>query len=119
MKKREPYTHTHTHLEGLRYLCHLPHSGYLWGRTKPTRSPAQFPRMLPKWSCKQALSLTGRKIEEREGGRERKRGRERKVERRKRERKREREREEEERKRERGGGERGREREVGVRQQIG
>lgn len=29
--------------------------------TKPTRSPTQFPRMQPKWSCKQALSLTGRK----------------------------------------------------------
>lgn len=29
--------------------------------TKPTRSPTQFPRMQRKWSCKQALSLTGKK----------------------------------------------------------
>lgn len=37
------------------------HTSVISKDTKPTRSHTQFPRMQPKWSCKQALSLTGRK----------------------------------------------------------
>lgn len=61
------------------------HTSVISKDTKPTRSHTQFPRMQPKWSCKQALSLTGRKgtgrkipmlekEEEKDGGKFRERG---------------------------------------------
>lgn len=37
------------------------HTSVISKDTKPTRSHTQFPRTQPKWSCKQALSLSGRK----------------------------------------------------------
>lgn len=54
------YTHTHTHTQKAYATFVTSHTLVISKDTKPTRSPTQFPRM-PKWSCKQALSLTGRK----------------------------------------------------------
>lgn len=58
------HTNTHTQTQTAYATFVTSHTLVISKDTKPTRSPTQFPRMQPKWSCKQALSLTGRKGEE-------------------------------------------------------
>lgn len=75
-----PCTFFHTHIHKTHTLTAYTtfvtsHTLVISKDTKPTRSPTQFPRMQPKWSCKQALSLTGRK-----GNREKKNTREKEKE---------------------------------------
>ncbi len=63
----QTHTHTHTHAHAYTYTQTAyatfvtSHTLVISKDTKPTRSPTQFPRMQSKWSCKQALSLMGRK----------------------------------------------------------
>lgn len=59
------HTHTHAHAKTHTLTAYTTlvtsHTLVISKDTKPTRSPTQFPRMQRKWSCKQALSLTGKK----------------------------------------------------------